>query len=146
MSDLDFYGASDCDHVDLLVATSSTMQYVHMATRWLNFDPMSAGFPLRLSAQQAGARARCDNTEKKVLKSWFKYAKKGQVPSGDERKKLCRKVRMHWVTAGDMDRRLELDSFQIHQAASTPLLGRSPSDAGLHASANVAPDIRTASP
>lgn len=49
------------------------------------------GFPLRISQQQADARARCDQTEKKATKAWFKYAKKGQVPSGDERKKLCRK-------------------------------------------------------
>jgi hypothetical protein len=54
---------------------------------------VAAGFPLRLSQQQADARARCDHTEKKATKAWFKYAKKGQVPSGDERKKLCRKVR-----------------------------------------------------
>ncbi len=51
------------------------------------------GFPLRLSAQQAGARARCDNTEAKAFKTWSKFAKAKKVPQGDERKKLCRKVR-----------------------------------------------------
>jgi hypothetical protein len=54
---------------------------------------VAAGFPLRLSQQQADARARCESTEKKATKAWFKYAKKGQVPSGEDRKTLCRKVR-----------------------------------------------------
>jgi hypothetical protein len=53
---------------------------------------VAVGFPLRISQQQADARARCDNTEKKVTKTWSKYAKKGQTPSGEDRKKLCRKV------------------------------------------------------
>lgn len=58
----------------------------------MNGDLDVYGFPVRLSAQQAGARARCDNNEKKAAKTWFKFAKKNQAPSGDEAKKLCRKV------------------------------------------------------
>ena len=51
------------------------------------------GFPLRLSAKQASARALCETTEKKIDKAWLKYAKKGQVPADETRKKMCRKVR-----------------------------------------------------
>lgn len=92
MADLDFYGESAaCQSCLWSRRTAHDQLLSGLAAQTSTLT--SAGFPLRLSAQQAGARAVCDNTEKKVDKSWFKYAKKSQVPSGDDRKKMCRKVR-----------------------------------------------------